>query len=82
MMAKTRKCLDIDVEGLHYVCIQEFTNRDNPFALYKQTLEYNKYGYLTYHRRLVERYADFYSVLCLLKLIYDPSVQSAFKEVL
>lgn len=63
-MAKTRKCLDIQVDGKHIVCIQD--NEKKVYKLYEQRLERNKYGYLTERKKLIDSFFMFSSVLSFL----------------
>lgn len=59
-MSKTTKCLDITVEGRHFVCT--FTPaRRNPYQLYTKWYEQG------WRQRKLEEYANFASVLCWLK---------------
>ena len=38
----------------------------NIYKVYKTYTAPNKYGYMTKHRKLIDKYADFTSVICLL----------------
>lgn len=59
-MSKATKCLDITVEGRHFVCT--FTPaRRNPYQLYTVWWDMGQ------HRRKLEEYANFASILCWLK---------------
>ena len=54
----------------------------NIYKVYKTFMAPNKYGYLTKHRKLIEKYADFSSVLCLLRddaLGLDKEHESVFR---
>lgn len=57
---KTTKCLDITVEGRHFVCTFTPAQR-NPYQLYSKWYEQG------WHKRKLVEYANFYSVLCWLK---------------
>lgn len=58
---KTRKVLDIQVEGKHFVCIRD--NETMTYTLYEKWWENNKYGYPTERRKAIGGYAMFYSVI-------------------
>lgn len=62
-MQKTRKCLDIQVDGKHIVCIQD--NEKKVYKLYEKRLERYKYGY-TERKKLIDSFFMFSSVLCYL----------------
>ena len=54
---KTRKILDITEIGFHVICIKT-EDKYNPYKLYHVYYEDG-----TNHRKLIEKYADFNSVL-------------------
>lgn len=54
----------------------------NIYKVYKIYHAPNKYGYMTKHRKLIDKYADFSSVLCLLRddaLGLDKEHESVFR---
>lgn len=56
-MAKTKQIMTMDYNGKHYVCIQHSTDTTNPYKLYEKW--YDK----GWHRKKVEEYGDFDSIL-------------------
>lgn len=62
MMRKTRKCLEICENGFRFVCIFDSTVSTNNYRLYQES--YDFYG--KRHRRLIEKYANFESVIAWL----------------
>lgn len=59
---KTRKVLDINVEGVNFICIYAAHADRNKYRLFKRWFENGRW-----HRRKVEYYGNFVSVLCWLK---------------
>ena len=55
-MAKTYKCLELNADGSHIVCIKHLDDKEYPFWLYK-VLDGGM------HRRLIAKYADLCSIL-------------------
>ena len=62
-MQKTYQVMKLNIEGATYSCTFYNDGRINPLWLYKHSREFNKHGYLTERKRLVEKYADINSVL-------------------
>lgn len=71
-MAKTMKCMDICVEGKRFVCTFTPTDR-NPYRLYKQWYDRG------WHKKLLEKYANFFSVIEWLKC-YSLETKWGFKD--
>lgn len=65
----THKILDINENGHHFTCIYNVADKINPYRLYELRWELGKYG-TTEHRKQIEKYADFPSVLAHLTGIY------------
>ena len=63
-MAKTRKVLDINEGGKHFVCIRD--NEKGVFKLYDLYWGTNKYGYPAEKRELIDEFFMFSSVLSYL----------------
>lgn len=59
MNEKTRKVLDINVEGINFICIFAVHAKVNPYRLYRRW--HDSTGW---HRQKVEYYGNFVSVLC------------------
>lgn len=66
---KQKQVLNIQTCGKHFSVIFK-EGQTNPFFIYERTMEFNKYVYVTEHKRLCERYADMMS--CLLWLANVP----------
>ena len=57
-MAKTTKCMDICVEGKRFICTFTPSDRNrNPYRLYSQWYDHG------WHKKLLEKYANFFSVV-------------------
>lgn len=61
MEKKTRKVLDINVEGIWWICVFDLRAKTNPYKLYRKWYENG------WHRKKVEEYGNFVSVLCHLR---------------
>lgn len=57
-MAKSKKCMEITVEGVWLECIMMF-GKKNPYRLYLKTYD----PATGYHRKQVAAYANFVSVI-------------------
>lgn len=64
MEQKTRKVMDISVEGRNFVCIRDYERKYNQYILYER--EWNGNGW---HRRQLAKYAVFASVIDHLRAI-------------
>ena len=62
MESKTRKVMDINVEGINFICIYAVHAPVNKYRLYKRWYENG-----SWHRQKVEYYGNFISVLCHLR---------------
>ena len=70
---KTMKVLDINC-FIHLVCIRHVGDV-NPYRLYAVIYEKDKYGYTTPHRKLIAKYGNFESVLCMINDLYMSGLQ-------
>ena len=59
---KTRKVLDINVEGINFICIYAIHDDRNKYRLFKRWFDGGMW-----HRQKVAYYGNFVSVLCYLK---------------
>lgn len=59
-MAKTRQIMSFCEYGKAYKVVRHY-GTDNPYKIYHLYNDYNKYGYLTEHRKLMAQYADLQS---------------------
>ena len=72
---KQFKVLDIH-DYMHLVCIRVIGEKDpNPYRLFMVYYSINKDGYTTKHKKLIAKYADIVSVLCMVKDMYINNVQ-------
>ena len=62
---KTRKILTINENGLHLECIKDYSDKVNPYRLYRVWWDQGN------HRRLIDKFANLQSVICE---IYDISI--------
>lgn len=58
-----KKILEIKHAPLFCVAYYDENDQYNPYKLYKVYNAPGKYGYITKHKKLIEKYADFRSVL-------------------
>lgn len=71
MESKTRQVMDIREDGKHFKCVYNAADKYNPYRVYKIVWELSKDGYgMREHKKLIAKYGDFRSVLCLLKTEY------------
>lgn len=69
-MAKTEKVLDIRVEGYWFICVFHHDEKVNPYHLYEKTYERNaEHGWYEWHRKQLERYGNFISVVDHLRYV-------------
>lgn len=59
-MSKTQTVLHFVDMGKEYKVIRYF-GENNPYRIYEFYNDYNKYGFLTNHRKLMVKYADMIS---------------------
>ena len=59
--SKTRKVLDVNVEGINFICIFDAHAKRNPYRLYRRWYDNG------WHREKMEYYGNFVSVICWLK---------------
>lgn len=70
---KTMKVFDINCYA-HIVCIKHIGDV-NPYRLYAVCYERDKYGYTVPHKKLIAKYADITSCLCMVKDLFVTGVQ-------
>lgn len=58
---KTMKVLDMNVEGINFVCILHFDEKTNPYHLYLRWYD----GKM--RQKQIRRYQNFHSVICNIK---------------
>lgn len=61
-MKECEKVMDINVEGKNFICIFDRTVKRNPYRLFIRWFEDG-----SWHRKQLERYANFISVICRLQ---------------
>lgn len=61
-MKACEKVMDINVEGKNFICIFDRTVQRNPYRLFIRWFEDG-----SWHRKQLERYANFISILCYIK---------------
>ena len=69
-MPKTRKILDIHHGEHKFTCIYDTEQQYNRYKLYEHTVTWDSDMRPTYHKKLVEKYADFHSVLSYIEEAY------------
>ena len=75
-MAKTRKILDITACGQHIYCVYDST-RENPYRVYKEDWVWiNGRNYPSKSRKQIAKYANFISVMYLLKDYFNDNPQA------
>ena len=62
---KTRKVLEINENGLHLECIKDYNAKYNPYRLYRVWWDGG------WHRKLIDKFGDFQSVVAE---VYDISI--------
>ena len=65
--SKTRKVLDINVDGVNLYCTFRENENENPYHLYKRWYEYKGDRDYGWHRKQIARYQNLYSVICYIK---------------
>jgi hypothetical protein len=60
---KTQKVLDMTVDGLRFYCVFHYHEKINPYHLYLMWYEYHSENDFGWHRKQVERYGNFISVI-------------------
>lgn len=74
-MAKTEKVLDIRVEGHWFICVFHHDEKVNPYHLYEKVYEYKSDRNYGWHRKQLERYGNFISVMYhLLTIMKDGNI--------
>lgn len=78
-MAKTEKVMDIKVEGRWFVCVLHHDVKVNPYHLYEKVYEYHGDRNYGWHRKQLEKYGNFISVIEHIRhLMYSQNV--GFKD--
>lgn len=65
--SKTRKVLDINVDGVNLYCTFRENETENPYHLYKRWYEYKGDRDYGWRRKQIARYQNLYSVICYIK---------------
>lgn len=75
-MKRTYQALKINACGKKFSVIFHTGTNCNPYWIYEHTMEYDKYGFLREHKRLVEKYQNMDSCL-----YYLASIEAFRKDV-
>ena len=71
-MAKTTQCMKLNVYGRCFSVIMHHDDPYNKFWLYEITSGINQYGYRSERKHLLEKYANFNSILFYLHTMNLP----------
>lgn len=62
-MAKTHQVMKLSTCGKRFTVVFHKDTKNNPFWLYEHSCDYDEHGYLKEHKKLVDRWQNFESVL-------------------